>query len=116
MIKNGDVHSHPIWRSEECAISSTRRIVRIAERYNKKAHVLHITTKQEIDFLSRSIHEADNQFNLVEIDHGLIVTPSESRKLVWVPIVTSLEMPGKKWQTELNLLEGGPHLELIQDY
>ena len=24
LIKNGDVHSHPIWRSEECAISSTR--------------------------------------------------------------------------------------------
>ena len=45
LIKNGDVHSHPIWRSAECAISSTRRIVRIAERYKKKAHILHITTK-----------------------------------------------------------------------
>ena len=42
LIKNGDVHSHPIWRSEECAISSTRRIVRLAKKYNKKAHVLHI--------------------------------------------------------------------------
>ena len=40
LIKNGDVHSHPVWRSEEAAMSSTRRIVRIAERYNKKAHVL----------------------------------------------------------------------------
>ena len=39
-----------VWRSEECAISSTRRIVRIAERYNKKAHVLHITTKEELIF------------------------------------------------------------------
>ena len=48
MIKKGDVHSHPTWRSEECAMSSTRRIVRLAEQYNKKAHVLHITTKQEI--------------------------------------------------------------------
>ncbi len=54
LIKNGDVHSHPVWRSEECAISSTRRIVRIAKKYNKKAHVLHITTKQEIDFLSQN--------------------------------------------------------------
>ena len=44
LIKDGDVHSHPIWRSAECAISSTRRIVRIANKYNKKAHVLHITT------------------------------------------------------------------------
>ena len=54
LIKNGDVHSHPIWRSEECAISSTRRIVRLAKKYNKKAHVLHITTKQEVDFLSQN--------------------------------------------------------------
>ena len=37
LIKDGDVHSHPIWRSEECAISSTRRIVKIAERYKKKS-------------------------------------------------------------------------------
>ena len=36
LIKKGDVHSHPIWRSDECAISSTRRIVRIAERYKKR--------------------------------------------------------------------------------
>ena len=46
LIKEGDVHTHPIWRSEECAISSTRRIVKIAERYKKKAHILHVTTKQ----------------------------------------------------------------------
>ena len=32
LIKNGDVHSHPTWRSVECAMSSTRRIVRIAEK------------------------------------------------------------------------------------
>jgi len=62
LIKDGDVHSHPIWRSEECAISSTRRIVRIAERYKKKAHILHVTTKQEIDFLSQ--HKGDITFEI----------------------------------------------------
>ena len=62
LIKDGDVHSHPVWRSEECAISSTRRIVRIAERYKKKAHILHITTKQEIDFLSQ--HKGNITFEI----------------------------------------------------
>ncbi len=52
--EKGNVHSHPIWRDEECAISSTRKIVKIAKRLNKKAHILHITTKQEIDFLSQN--------------------------------------------------------------
>ncbi len=51
-IKKGEVHSHPEWRNVECAMSSTRRVVKIAERYNKKIHVLHVTTKEEVDFLA----------------------------------------------------------------
>ena len=51
-IKKGDVHSHPEWRNVEVAMSSTRRVVKIAERYNKKIHVLHVTTKDEVDFLA----------------------------------------------------------------
>ena len=62
LIIDGDVHSHPLWRNEECAISSTRRIVRIAEKYKKKAHILHVTTKQEIDFLSK--HKGNITFEI----------------------------------------------------
>ena len=54
LIKDGNVRSHPIWRNEEVAMSSTRRIVKIAKRFNKKAHILHITTKEEVDFLSQN--------------------------------------------------------------
>ena len=51
-IRKGDVHSHHEWRNVECAMSSTRRVVKIAQRYNKKIHVLHVTTKDEVDFLA----------------------------------------------------------------
>ena len=34
--------------------SSTRRIVRIAKRFTKKAHILHVTAKEEVDFLSQN--------------------------------------------------------------
>ncbi len=51
-IKEGDVASHPVWRNEECALESTKRVVRIAQKYKKKIHILHVTTKQEIDFFS----------------------------------------------------------------
>ena len=54
LIEEGNVLSHPIWRNEEVAISSTRRIVKIAKRFNKRAHILHITTKEEVDFLSQN--------------------------------------------------------------
>ncbi len=78
LIKNGDVHSHPIWRSEECAISSTRRIVRLAKKYNKKAHVLHITTKQEVDFLSQ--HKGNITFEITP-QHLTIYAPDCYNKL-----------------------------------
>ena len=61
-IKKGDVHSHPEWRNSECAISSTRRVVKIAERYNKKIHVLHVTTKEEVEFLA--MHKKNVTFEI----------------------------------------------------
>jgi dihydroorotase len=61
-IKQGDVHSHPEWRNTECAMSSTRRVVKIAERYNKRIHVLHVTTKEEVDFLA--MHKKNVTFEI----------------------------------------------------
>ncbi len=54
LIIKGNVLTHPVWRNEECAISSTRKIVKIAKRLNKKAHILHVTTKEEVNFLSQN--------------------------------------------------------------
>ena len=54
LIENGNVKTHAVWRNEEVAISSTRKIVKIAKRLNKKAHILHVTTKEEVDFLSQN--------------------------------------------------------------
>ena len=54
LIEKGNVKTHPIWRNEEVAISSTRKIVKIAKRLNKKVHILHVTTKEEVDFLSQN--------------------------------------------------------------
>ena len=78
LIKKGEVHTHPVWRSEECAISSTRRIVKIAERYNKKAHILHITTKQEVDFLTQ--HKGNITFEITP-QHLTIYAPDCYDKL-----------------------------------
>ena len=61
-IKKGDVHSHHEWRNVEVAMSSTRRVVKIAERYNKKIHVLHVTTKEEVDFLA--MHKKNVTFEI----------------------------------------------------
>ncbi|HEX2654977.1 MAG TPA: dihydroorotase [Xanthobacteraceae bacterium] len=47
----GDPRSHPVWRDEVAALSSTERLVRLARETGKRVHVLHISTAQEIDLL-----------------------------------------------------------------
>jgi len=77
-IKKGDVSSHPMWRNEECAMSSTRRVVKIAERYNKKIHVLHVTTKEEVEFLSR--YKGNVSFEITP-QHLTLTAPDCYKKL-----------------------------------
>jgi dihydroorotase len=45
------VHAHYEWRSAETALTSTKMIIDIAKEAGRKVHILHITTKDEIDFL-----------------------------------------------------------------
>ena len=72
LIEIGNVKTHPVWRNEESAISSTRKIIRIVERLNKKAHILHVTTKEEVDFLSQ--HKGNITFEITP-QHLTLVSP-----------------------------------------
>jgi dihydroorotase len=47
----GDPRSHPVWRDEVAALLATQRLVALAREAGKRIHVLHISTKDEIDFL-----------------------------------------------------------------
>jgi dihydroorotase len=47
----GDPRSHPVWRDEPAALMATQRLVKLAHQAGKRIHVLHISTKQEIEFL-----------------------------------------------------------------
>ena len=48
----GDVRSHPVWRDEETALKCTHRLIRVAREQRAQVHVLHISTRQEIEFLA----------------------------------------------------------------
>jgi dihydroorotase len=47
----GDPRSHPVWRDEVAALLATQRLVALAREAGKRIHVLHISTKDEIEFL-----------------------------------------------------------------
>jgi dihydroorotase len=46
-----DPRSHPVWRDETAALKATQRLVKLAHESGKRIHVLHISTKEEIEFL-----------------------------------------------------------------
>lgn len=48
----GDPRSHPVWRDAEAALMCTRRLIALARETGKRVHVLHVTTKEEIEFLA----------------------------------------------------------------
>lgn len=49
----GDPSSHPVWRDEEAALISTKRLVALAEKHRKRVHILHISTAIEMEFLAQ---------------------------------------------------------------
>ncbi|MEN2495265.1 MAG: L-hydantoinase [Hyphomicrobiaceae bacterium hypho_1] len=48
----GDPNSHVEWRDVRVALQATKRLVSLAEKHRRRVHVLHISTGDEMDFLS----------------------------------------------------------------
>ena len=121
-IIKGDVHSHPEWRNVECAMSSTRRVVKIAERYNKKIHVLHVTTKEEVDFLA--MHKKNVTFETTP-QHLTLYAPDCYDKLGTYaqmnPPLRSKEHYDRLWVAIKNNIvdvlgsDHAPHLKINKD-
>ena len=52
MFKIGDPYSnHMVWRDEECAFLGTRRLMALARKTGRPAHILHVSTAEELDYL-----------------------------------------------------------------
>ena len=49
----GHPSSHPVWRDALTALTCTQRLVTIARRERARIHVLHVSTGEEIEFLSQ---------------------------------------------------------------
>ncbi|GBE43672.1 L-hydantoinase [bacterium BMS3Bbin10] len=51
--REGDPASHTQWRDPQAALISTQRLVRLAKEHGSRVHVLHISTGEEMEFLSQ---------------------------------------------------------------
>ena len=53
MFPRGASHDHHrLWRDEECAFLGTRRIVALTRRTGRPAHILHVSTAEELGYLA----------------------------------------------------------------
>ena len=43
--------NHMVWRDVECAFLGTRRLMALARRTGRPAHILHVSTAEELDYL-----------------------------------------------------------------
>jgi dihydroorotase len=73
----GDASSHPIWRDAEAARLCTQRLLGIAKKYNKRIHVLHISTADELPLLA-----ANRELATVEVTpHHLTLSADDYGRL-----------------------------------
>jgi dihydroorotase len=48
----GKPETHPIWRDDDSALLATQRVIKLARAAKRRVHILHVTTPQELQFLS----------------------------------------------------------------
>ncbi len=52
LFKSGDAYAnHMVWRDEECAFLGTRRLMALARQTGRPAHILHVSTAEELAYL-----------------------------------------------------------------
>ncbi|HEV7351780.1 MAG TPA: dihydroorotase [Brevundimonas sp.] len=78
LARTGDWTSHPEVRDAQSAIQSTHRLVRLARETGARIHVLHVTTAEEIEFLS---HNKDVATVEVTPQHLTLVAPEAYERL-----------------------------------
>lgn len=52
LAQEGRVEQHPIWRDEIAALKASQRVVKIARKWGRRIHILHVTTAEEVEFLA----------------------------------------------------------------
>ena len=73
----GDPSSHPVWRDEIAALRATQRLVRLAREARAQVHVLHVSTREEMELLA----EAKDVATCEATPHHLTLSADDYRRL-----------------------------------
>ncbi len=94
----GDPSSHPVWRDEIAALKCTERLIRIAREQRAQAHVLHVSTRQEIELLAGAKDVASAEATPQHLTLGADDYPRLGTKLQMNPPVRGADHRAGLWR------------------
>lgn len=82
---------HPLIRSEEACLTSTKRVLELARKHNNRLHLFHISTASEADLLDNTRHVRDKRITAEACVHHLWFSDKDyekfGSKIKWNPSI-----------------------------
>src|SRR5271157_2630496 len=94
----GDASSHPVWRDEIAALKCTERLVRLAREARAQVHVLHISTREEMEVLALAKDVASAEATPHHLTLSTVDYPRLGTKLQMNPPVRGPEHRDGIWR------------------
>jgi dihydroorotase len=54
VLESKKVTDHPLWRDPESAMIATEKVLRLARKLDRRVHILHVSTAEEVELLRRN--------------------------------------------------------------
>jgi len=93
--ENVPIHYHPKIRSEEACYKSSSLAVELAQKYNSRLHILHLSTAKELDLLDQSIPSKNKKITSEVCVHHLWFSdldyPKHGTRIKWNPAIKTLK-------------------------
>lgn len=85
------VQFHPLIRSSEVCYTATKRIVEIAKKHNNRLHILHLSTKDEVELFDNKTAIEDKRITTEACVHHLLFSDKDyyqlGNKIKWNPAI-----------------------------
>ena len=103
---------HPIIRSREACYKSSELAVNLAKKYNTRLHVLHISSKEELELFSNEIPLEEKRITSEVCIHHLTFSDSDYKNLgPWIKWNPAVKTDGDREALWNGLLDN--HLDII---
>jgi len=89
------VECHPLIRTKQACVAATKRVLKLAEKFNTRLHVLHVSTVEETDLFKTTVSLRDKRITAEACVHHLWFSDKDylrlGNKIKWNPAVKTEE-------------------------